>query len=93
MNLYVGIPIAEFNENPEVEGGYTSHLKRLLLAIGKYPANGSWQIICLGDNEEMPEISEDEIEAGAKSGKYVVGGYNIVKHEAQLPDEKNPQIL
>jgi len=87
MVTHIGEVIAEFRENKEAEGGYTDQPREFFLIKGRIPADGDWQAVVLtelGYEKRIPEASLDD-----GSGKYVVGGYEIIMRTAGLRTETN----
>ena len=82
MVLNIGQVVGEFRESNEPEGGYTRKLKRLMLIKGRLPQNGAWEVVVLTDTGFTDCINENDLEAN--DGRYVVGGSDIIMHEAGL---------
>lgn len=85
MVTHIGEVIAEFRENKEAEGGYTDQPREFFLIKGRIPADGDWQAVVLtelGYEKRIPEAALDD-----GSGKYVVGGYEIIMRTAGLRAE------
>lgn len=85
MVTHIGEVIAEFRENKEVEGGYTDQPREFFLIKGRIPADGDWQAVCLSELGYEKRIPESALDDG--SGKYVVGGYEIIMRAAGLRAE------
>lgn len=85
MVTHIGEVIAEFRENKEVEGGYTDQPREFFLIKGRIPADGDWQAVVLTELGYEKRIPESALDDG--SGKYVVGGYEIIMRTAGLRAE------
>lgn len=84
MILDIGDVIGEFRQNEEPEGGYTNRLKYLYLVKGRLPDDGDWQIVCIQDSGFEERIPETQLETGEASGRYAIGGYDIVMRAAKM---------
>lgn len=84
MKYNIGDVIAEFRQNDDPDEGYTNKLKGLCLVKGIMPQDGDWQIVCVTDTGYTHHIPMAELENG--SGKYVVGGHDIVMHAAGIDE-------
>lgn len=85
MVTHIGEVIAEFRENKEAEGGYTDQPREFFLIKGRIPADGDWQAVVLTELGYEKRIPENLLDDG--SGKYVVGGYEIIMRTAGLRGE------
>lgn len=89
MELNIGDVIVEFRESGDIDGEYTTRIKRVYLVQGTVPSNGDWQAVCLTDTGYTENIPYAKLTSG--SGQYVVGGERAVLHAAGLADTK-PEI-
>ena len=86
MVTHTGEVIGEFREDKDsAEGGYTNQPREFFLIKGRIPADGDWQAVCLTELGYEKRIPEAELDDG--SGKYVVGGYEIIMRAAGLRAE------
>lgn len=86
MRLNIGDVIVEFRESGDIDGEYTTRIKRVYLVQGTVPSNGDWQAVCLTDTGYTENIPYADLISG--NGRYVIGGERAVMHAAGLLEER-----